>query len=282
MGGRQAASDVDQCAEKAMNHDDVIKYLSECRCYVHIRQKTNIHTVNIGITHKCNLKCVTCNRHVESAPSDDMISIGQIRKFVQESIDCNWPWHEIVVYGGEPTIHPDYFEILDEIKRLKYALNIPRCKVVTNGIGKKVNDALDATPECFEIHRSTELKRTAMNINGKSVIPEFSNILQAPCDRIRGLIFDCQMHATCGLELTPYGFLPCSCGGARVVGLNVFFKQLSDVTIDECKKRLKTICAICGDNINYEIKCKHGTEPSKFWKRALSEYADSKPKLKRY
>ena len=260
----------------------VREYIAATGCKVEIRQKTNLRQLFIGITNFCNLKCTTCNRFIDSAPSDDMMSLEQITRFVDESIALNWPWNDISVYGGEPTIHPDYLAILDEILRLKQHVPGMRIKIVTNGKGRRVNAAIAKTPKQFGVHRSTADKDTAQNIGGKSVIPEFGNVLQAPCDRIKGTITDCQIHATCGLELTPYGFLPCPCGGARVLGLDVFFKRLSDVTMEECKKRLEAICGICGRNLNYEIKCKETIEASPFWERALAEYAKSPPKLERY
>ena len=260
----------------------VREYIAATGCKVEVRQKTNLRWLNIGITNRCNLSCHSCNRYIDSAPSDDMMTLEQITRFVDDSLSQKWPWLEVVVYGGEPTIHPQYLEICHEILRLKAGTPGMTAKVVSNGMGRRVNEMLAKTPPGFEMPTSRDLKKTAQSIGGKSVIPEFGNVLQAPCDRIKGTILDCQIHATCGLELTPYGFLACSCGGARVTGLDVFFKNLADITLEECKKRLETLCAICGRNLNYEVKLKDDAEPSTFWKRALAEYAKNPPKLERY
>ena len=40
------------------------------------------------------------------------------------------------------------------------------------------------------------------------------------------IIMDCQVHASCGFELSRYGYSPCGCGGGRVVGNQ---KQLPDI-----------------------------------------------------
>jgi hypothetical protein len=261
---------------------DVTGYLYQRGTKVDIRRKTNLRFINLGITHQCNLSCYSCNRYIDSAPSDDMMTLEQITRFVDESLACKWPWLEVVVYGGEPTIHPDYLAICHEVLRLKAGTPGMTAKVVSNGMGRRVNEMLARTPPGFVMPTSRDLKKTAKSIDGKSVIPEFGNVLQAPCDRITDTILDCQIHATCGLELTPYGFLPCACGGARVMGLDVYFKRLKDITQEACKKRLETLCAICGRNLNYEVKLKDDMEPSEFWRRALAEYAVNPPKLDRY
>jgi len=41
------------------------------------------------------------------------MSVEQIQKFINESVDNNVKWERIRVMGGEPTLHPDIFEILN-------------------------------------------------------------------------------------------------------------------------------------------------------------------------
>ena len=150
------------------------------------------------------------------------------------------------------------------------------------------------------------------------VIPDFGNVWQAPVDRLdeikeiyggnsgdvekisgylppkisrqdwntvigQNVVIDCQVHATCGFELTPYGYTPCPCGGGRVVGdPSIFFGSLSEITLDECNKKLARMCATCGRNLNYSVLCKNRSQKTEFWDLILKKYKRDKPKLPLY
>ena len=50
--------------------------------------KPNHECIEIDITYACNLGCHSCNRSVSQAPADQM-SLDQIRRFIQDSIQNN-------------------------------------------------------------------------------------------------------------------------------------------------------------------------------------------------
>jgi len=152
------------------------------------------------------------------------------------------------------------------------------------------------------------------------LIPEFGNVWQAPVDRLeeiskmyagdRGdisvppidgyyapslsqkqqrfieenqIIKDCQVHASCGFELSPQGISPCGCGGGRAIGNEeIYFDSLSDVTLKGCEERLAKMCAPCGQNMSYIVSCSKRLEKSEFWRLILANYRLDKPKMKRY
>jgi molybdenum cofactor biosynthesis enzyme MoaA len=97
----------------------------------------NKRKIEIEITTRCSLACFNCDRSIRQAASNEDINVEQIKKFLDESIRLNWKWKEIKIIGGEPTLHPYFFEILDVIKR--YTEFNSHCKIIlsTNGFGKK-------------------------------------------------------------------------------------------------------------------------------------------------
>jgi MoaA/NifB/PqqE/SkfB family radical SAM enzyme len=56
-----------------------------------------------------------CNRSCTQAPTKESLSLGDVKRFVQESIENNHYWELINVLGGEPTLHPEFKEIISWI-----------------------------------------------------------------------------------------------------------------------------------------------------------------------
>ena len=268
---------------------DAKKYIKDRGVTVEMAHAQQTRFINLHLSDVCNLKCYGCNRYCDSAPSQDMMTLGQVKHFVDESINTLWPWQELRLAGGEPCLHPQFEGILEEISRLKRKMPWLVVKVLSNGIGKRVNERLKMVPKDFIIPTSTHQKILArpMDIDGKTqdVIPEFGNIFLAPVDRtdeIGKVIQTCQIHGTCGLELTRYGYVPCGCGGPRIYGSDLFVHSLKHITQDWCADALRTLCALCGRNLNYNVTFAQSTEVSPFWKQALEDYREDKPEFPLY
>ena len=101
-------------------------------------------SIQLDLTSFCNLSCPNCERSIGQAPCREYISLEQIEKFVNESIELKSEWKAISLIGGEPTLHPQFFEVLDILKRYK-DIN-PNCFIIvwTNGYGNKVNKILSS------------------------------------------------------------------------------------------------------------------------------------------
>ena len=268
---------------------DARAYIKQTGAHVKIVHIQQYHFINLHLTDVCNLKCYGCNRYCDSAPSSDRMTIGQVRRFVNESIDTAWPWVELRLAGGEPCLHPEFEEILSEISRLKRHLPNMVVKVLTNGKGKRVNDRLKMVPDDFLTPRSTPQKDKSrpVEVDGieRDIIPEFGNVFLAPVDRIESIgpvISTCQIHGTCGIELTRYGYVPCGCGGPRIYGEDLFVRLLKDINQEWCDDALSVLCALCGRNLNYNVTFSESADVSKFWREALAEYAISKPDFPLY
>jgi len=82
----------------------------------------------VEITNQCNLKCPVCYADSGKEEYLSLDSVDRILDFFVESEDGD---AEILqISGGEPTLHPDFFEIID----LAMSKNIRYVMVNTNGL----------------------------------------------------------------------------------------------------------------------------------------------------
>lgn len=245
------------------------------------RFKENHRRIEIDITYECNLKCFNCDRFCKHAPSRERLSLEQIKKFVQESIALKRKWELIDILGGEPTLHPDIFEIIDQL--LSYKNNYSPSTIImltTNGLGEAVNNILVKIPQEIKIRNT--LKTSNIQLFDRINIAPFDLIAAKDVDYSNG----CWVIEQCGLGLTPYGYYPCAVGGAidRVFGFNIGKRKLPHET-DSMKDQLKILCKYCGrfngtmGPVTY-TKGKKETSPT--WEKILKKYHEQKPALTLY
>ncbi len=83
----------------------------------------------IEITDRCNLTCPTC--YAESSPNYGRHrTVEEVEKMLDIIVANEGKPDVVQISGGEPTVHPDFFEILDIAKRKP----IKHLMVNTNGI----------------------------------------------------------------------------------------------------------------------------------------------------
>jgi hypothetical protein len=245
----------------------------------------NINKIEIEITTSCNLYCINCDRSCFQAPSNESMSLEQIEKFISESIELNWTWECIRLIGGEPTLHPQLFDILDIVQKYKQ-LN-PNCEieVVSNGYGSNVNEVLSKLPNWVYVRKSSKTFR----------INKFYTVNIAPIDlkEYKDVDFTtgCWITKACGLGLSRYGYYPCGCGAScdRVFGFDIGLKSLSLLTEEALQNQLKHLCKYCGhyktnNPINSRFKYFRvtKTKTSITWEKAFEKYQKSKPILSIY
>lgn len=241
--------------------------------------KVNTKQIQIDITYRCSLACLNCDRSVRQAPSNEYIPLKKIEKFVDESIKLNWEWRKIDLMGGEPTLHPMFFDVLKIFEGYK-KVN-PKCaiEISTNGFGKKVNRALSKIPDWVKV----------VNSRKKTVVQTFESYNVAPIDMIKFKNDDfskaCIITAMCGLGLNRYGFYPCAAGAAvdRVFGLDIGIKRLSQISDSTLKSQLKLLCRYCGHYKNERFEDRITEEKmSRSWRKTYVSYKREKPKLSLY
>lgn len=85
--------------------------------------------LTLDVTHRCPFRCAGCiegDGMVASGGGD--LSLGTIERVVDAFAAGGG--EEVALYGGEPTIHPDF----DAIVR-RAAARVPRVTLITNGVG---------------------------------------------------------------------------------------------------------------------------------------------------
>lgn len=235
--------------------------------------------IEIDLTSQCTLKCFNCNRAVKHAPSSEIILPEQIGRFMNQSIELNWKWKLIVLIGGEPTLHPHIFDILDILKPYKTSFPGSVIAVATNGYGRHVNDVLANLPAWVYIANSK--KTTHIN--------SFQSYNDAPIDarNYQGEDFSrgCRLVEICGLSLTRHGLYCCGPGANvdRVFGFDVGIKKLADLDDKNLKTQLALLCKYCGHyKYNYAEKEISVEKISPSWQVAFEKYNKCKPRLSLY
>jgi len=80
--------------------------------------------VEIHFTDSCNLNCLNCQSSCVVAPSGAMLSFDHLKKFVDDTLALGIKWTELKCTGGEPTLHPQFVEMIKEIRRCSGKLRI--------------------------------------------------------------------------------------------------------------------------------------------------------------
>ena len=165
-----------------------------------------------------------------------------VRSFVDESIGSGKRWERIRVLGGEPTLHPRFPEVMDEL--LRYLRWNADCavEVVTNGHGPAVRSRLSALPASVRIENSHK---------GPAVHTFFRPFSSAPADDAEYDNADfangCEIMHKCGMGLTPLGYYPCALAGGidRITGYGLGRRRVPDDG-DDMVAEVRRFCRLCG------------------------------------
>ena len=236
--------------------------------------------VEIDITYRCNLACNNCNRSLGDgqAQTNDSMSLEQIEKFIDDSIKNNFNWKQIRILGGEPTLHRQFFEVLDIFLKYKreHAPNVD-LQLWTNGCGKKVQELLEQVPDDFKVVNSSKIQ------GGDE--PIFNAFNLAPIDsgayKYTDFANGCSITEKCGVGITPYGYYPCAVAGSidRILGLDLGQKDPAKA-YDSMRGQLNDLCRYCG---HFRIStAATEIEQSLVWTEAYADYKKEKPQLSRY
>jgi hypothetical protein len=235
--------------------------------------------LEILLTTRCNLYCFNCDISCRQAPSDSYMSIGQIQKFIHESLDTNWLWTRIRLLGGEPLLHPQFLEIIKLFEGYKKIKPSCRIEVTTNGFGVEVNEMLTRLPSWCDVG----------NTRKKTVIHDFSSFNIAPVDLKEYKNDDfsgaCIVTQYCGIGLSMHGFYPCAVGAGidRVCGFDIGIKELPSINGSRLKTQLETLCGYCGHyKTRYSAETINEEKMSPAWLGAYAKYKINAPTLSLY
>lgn len=198
--------------------------------------------IEIDITYLCNLHCLNCNRSVRQAREALHLPLQRVREFVDESISRGKRWRRIRVLGGEPTLHPEFPAVVEELRR--YRTWHPGCvvEVVTNGHGPRVQAQLQRLPQDVWVENSRKLG---------AVQPSFGPFNLAPVDdasyRQADYSNGCAIMRDCGMGLTPLGYYPCAvAGGIDRITRDGLGREKLPEDGDDMEAALRDLCRLCG------------------------------------
>jgi hypothetical protein len=235
--------------------------------------------IEIDVTYACNLGCFNCNRSCEQAATGEHMSVRQIERFVAESVARGIRWERIRLLGGEPTLHPDIFAILDLLRAYRNEHSpATRLEIGTNGYGGKVRRVLALIPPDVTV---IDTRKTG------PVQPAFKTFNVAPQDLLAYRWADyrngCWIIEKCGTGLGPSGYYPCAvaAGIDRIVGHDVGRHRLPDDE-DGMEDQLARFCRLCGHFKQERNGPTSGPVQSRSWRDAYARYRNSPPHLTRY
>lgn len=270
--------------------------------------RCSYNRIEIIVSYLCNLKCNNCDALVSQAPSNASMTVEQIQKFINESIENQVHWKHIRLLGGEPTLHKEIFVFLDILRNYRDNYS-PKTKIqlVTNGFGSVVKTKIAKVPNDIEIENSNK---------SSSFQPQFAPINVAPIDTEEYKSSDfskgCWIPSLCGITLDMHGYYPCSAAAAfdRVLGFDKGQKTFPK--FGDLEKLFSVYCKFCNhfvDKINdyadFPVDSDEAVEKfekihkdnfaetqkdnyyketiySKTWEKVMKKYKEKKPILTRY
>jgi organic radical activating enzyme len=220
------------------------------------QRKNNIHwhlykkIVNIVITNICNLSCGGCHQNCGKIPKDKLffIKIHDLKEVIDKLLGKDKfherPW--IGIFGGEPTLHPKYDQIMDLLVSYKGKTNFV---VFSNGRD------LNKTKQRENIHFKIDFKNDQNRgfeptlVASKDYYPDkkkdwfFDNLVVDNCYMYKNC-FSCiynKMAYTCESMASLDCLQEKRRGWAFVDGEDPFVR-----TLDEVRKQASHFCYRCG------------------------------------
>lgn len=208
------------------------------------RHSPGLSRIELSLTHRCNLTCSNCHACCSLAPDSTDMPVSVVNKFVQESLQLNWKWDLIKLYGGEPCLHPELLSIIDVLST--YIQKNPKTKVrlLSNGIGEVVQQVIKTLPPWIQVRQSSEEGRK---------VAFHESFFEAPVDlpNFRHADFSkgCFRPKTCGCSLDPTGkYFVCAPAVHidRVFNRGIGLTTLGDVSMTSLARQMTAMCKLCG------------------------------------
>jgi hypothetical protein len=235
--------------------------------------------IEIDITYACNLNCYNCNRSCEQAPTGEHMTVAQIEKFVAESVSAGKHWKRIRLLGGEPTVHKDFFKILDVVRAYRDQHSPETTiEVITNGHGDKVNAAIEKIPADVMINNTSKETKVQPHFGSFNIAP-----MDVPEYRDADFRNGCWVIENCGFGLGPNGYYPCAVAGGidRIFGMDAGRKSLPSPD-DSMNDLLEKFCSRCGHFKRLSEEPLTQPVMSDTWRQAYARYRERRPPLSRY
>lgn len=263
--------------------------------------------VEIQINTSCDCFCHGCDRFSDVI-SDPNMTVEQVRRFVDESISLEWRWDRIRLLGGEPTLHPQLLEIVEELMRYRRFHPKVFLQLLSNGLGKLDQTVWDETSLVVDRTKHPSLRGWLIDrgidphveAKERGVTPSwFHNTRLAPIDRGElGPLEPCGIFGVhgCGIALTRHGYFLDGAGAsvARVAGLDLGVMSLRDVTWEAMLEQSKHLCHLCGqwnppsanptlpETMATRKVTETGGVTGPFWTERIAAFQRQKPAMRVY
>lgn len=233
--------------------------------------------IELDVTWACNLRCFNCNRSCEQAPTGEQMTVDQVRRFVDESLQRGHRWERIRVLGGEPTLHPEFDQILGELLRYRDAVPEVVIEVATHGHGERTREAIARLPAGVRVDDTAK--------TGREQPFEAFNVAPVDVPALAGAEFanGCAVTEACGVGLGPYGYYPCAvaAGIDRISGDDLGRKRLP-ADDDDLHDQLRAFCRLCGHFERTPGPPVTGVVQSATWRALYARWRERPPQLGRY
>jgi hypothetical protein len=213
------------------------------------------------------------------------MSLEQLERYINEIVPVLDLRTNIRIGGGEPTLHPQIFKILDLVmQKIRPLLEIP-ITFLTNGVGSEVNQTLQLIRKKYDTYDNPHIpimgspltvpsrKQLCINVSKSRNIEAYINakhtsIFRAPVDLFPKSDWSAKCPAKNSCNITPYGFFVC-CGAALIVSTIFKFDEGKDhlLTPEEEKEQKEKLCKYCP-----YLGASFNPEPTESYKRAIEDW----------
>lgn len=262
-------------------HPPVDGCMVECeKCPEQVKRRATMQRLQLDLNYVCDLGCYKCDRHLDVAPGsgDENVLLEQVARMLNESVEENYMWKAMLILGGEPTLHPQFREIVELICEYRTRFNPQmRIRMASNGYSSKAKLELKWVSE-----RHPEI--LVVDTKKKSRVQEdFVNVRMAPKDLYpdRTEFRRCEIPCYSGLGFNYSGFYGCATGGAtaRIFGLDIGIKSIKNLTYENMEKFYQKVCPLCGHGEAAYLLQTQAEGESPTWKQAIRKYHEKESKL---
>lgn len=212
-------------------------------------------SMELQILLLCNWNCHACDQHSNmpgiSYVKKSTMTMDQIGVFIEEMKENNAYIGRIRVMGGEPTLHPKFYDML-KLLRTELVKNnhVGQLEVITNGSKSEVINV--CKEHIDKVRVSGEAAKQREHVANLAATPNSLGYA--------GKICSAPWH--CGFSLNYYGYFPCS-AGAGIARLHDIMKhQRLTLPLNGIKDwpELQELCNFCYHGLRQEHKVKCGTD----------------------
>lgn len=227
-----------------------------------------------NITYVCDRGCPNCNRATRLCPSSERedLSPEQFAKMLGDSARVGHKWLRITLTGGEPTMHPQFEQIVDAMMDYKREHN-PECKMCTytyhhREFFEKVERVKAKYPDFIVF--DTKKDKPRIHLYAPHMAP-----VDDPKFGPGHAYIGCHLGGhLCGLGYDSRGFFCCSLGAAiaRIFALGIAVPNVADISRDVMIGQFKHLCSRCGFYNLAKPSPGNGEPISPAWKDAIERY----------